>query len=77
MGVSRKAPHSLNSASEPCQRTHTEGFYQVKNCSLEMATLNRELIGAHQIVLICLQARIFMSFVTRAMPSAKAVAPMS
>jgi hypothetical protein len=28
---------------ERAQRTHTEEFYQVTNCSLEMATLNREL----------------------------------
>ena len=25
------------------QRTHTEEFYQVTDCSLEMAALNREL----------------------------------
>jgi putative transposase len=33
----------LNGAVERAQRTHTEEFYQVTNCSLEMAALNREL----------------------------------
>ena len=33
----------LNGAVERAQRTHTEEFYQVTNCSLEMKTLNREL----------------------------------
>jgi len=32
----------LNGAFERAQRTHTEKFYQVTNCSLEMAALNRE-----------------------------------
>jgi transposase InsO family protein len=27
------------------QRTHTEAFYQVTNCRVEMAALNRELRG--------------------------------
>lgn len=33
----------LNGAVERAQRTHTEEFYQVTDCSLEMAALNREL----------------------------------
>jgi transposase InsO family protein len=33
----------LNGAVERAQRTHTEEFYQVTECSLEMAALNREL----------------------------------
>jgi len=33
----------LNGAVERAQRSHTEKFYQVTNCSLEMAALNREL----------------------------------
>ena len=33
----------LNGAVVRAQCTHTEEFYQVTNCSLEMATLNREL----------------------------------
>ena len=33
----------LNGAVERAQRTHTEEFYQVADCSLEMAALNREL----------------------------------
>jgi len=33
----------LNGAVERAQRTHTEEFYQVNDCSLEMAALNREL----------------------------------
>jgi len=33
----------LNGAVERAQRTHTEEFYQVTNCSLEMKALNREL----------------------------------
>jgi len=33
----------LNGAVERAQRTHTEESYQVTNCSLEMAALNREL----------------------------------
>src|ERR1700686_3570086 len=33
--------------------------------------------GAYQIVLICLEARILASFVTRGMPSANAVAPIN
>jgi transposase InsO family protein len=33
----------LNGAVERAQRTHTEEFYQVTDCSLEMGALNREL----------------------------------
>jgi len=33
----------LNGAVERANRTHTEEFYQVSACSLEMKTLNREL----------------------------------
>jgi len=33
----------LNGAVERAQRTHTEEFYQVFPCSLELAALNREL----------------------------------
>src|SRR2546427_4848963 len=33
----------LNGSVERAQRTHTEEFYQVTNCSLEMKKLNREL----------------------------------
>jgi transposase InsO family protein len=33
----------LNGAVEPANRTHTEEFYQVTPCSLEMKKLNREL----------------------------------
>src|SRR5438874_13099520 len=33
----------LNGAVERAQRTHTEEFYQVTACSLEMKKLNREL----------------------------------
>jgi putative transposase len=33
----------LNGAVERAQRTHTEEFYQVTKCSLEMAALKREL----------------------------------
>ena len=33
----------LNGAVERAQRTHTEEFYQITDCSLEMAALNREL----------------------------------
>lgn len=33
----------LNGAVERAQRTHTEEFYQVTPCSLEMKKLNREL----------------------------------
>ena len=33
----------LNGAVERAQRTHTEEFYQVTECSLEMPALNREL----------------------------------
>lgn len=33
----------LNGAVERANRTHTEEFYQVHNCSLEMNQLNREL----------------------------------
>ena len=33
----------LNGAVERAQRTNTEEFYQVTNCSLERAALNREL----------------------------------
>jgi len=33
----------LNGAVERAQRTHTEEFYQVTDCSLEMAVLNRQL----------------------------------
>jgi transposase InsO family protein len=38
-----RAPPKLNGAVERAQRTHTEAFYQVTDCSLEMAALNREL----------------------------------
>jgi putative transposase len=33
----------LNGAVERANRTHTEEFYQVASCSLEMKKLNREL----------------------------------
>ena len=33
----------LNGAVERANRTHTEEFYQVTNCSFEMKKLNREL----------------------------------
>ncbi len=33
----------LNGAVEPANRTHSEEFYQVTACSLEMKKLNREL----------------------------------
>ena len=33
----------LNGAVERAKRTHTEEFYQVTDCSLEMKDLNREL----------------------------------
>ncbi len=33
----------LNGAVERAQRTHTEEFYQITACSLEMTALNREL----------------------------------
>jgi hypothetical protein len=33
----------LNGAVERAQRTHTQEFYEVNDCSLEMAALNREL----------------------------------
>ena len=33
----------LNGAVERANRTHTEEFYQVTSCSLEMKKLNREL----------------------------------
>jgi transposase InsO family protein len=34
---------TLNGAVERANRTHSEEFYQVTACSLEMKTLNREL----------------------------------
>jgi transposase InsO family protein len=33
----------VNGAVERAHRTHTEGFYRVTLCSLEMKKLNREL----------------------------------
>jgi transposase InsO family protein len=47
-GISRQTflpPRSpkLNGAVERANRTHTEEFYQVTPCSLEMKKLNREL----------------------------------